>query len=155
MYLAAHLVYHPIRENTLWLAPRRVSSADVLWAAGAVWLSTGAGLWAGGGPPDPGSFARALPRFSNPLLLADGITAFALLNGTGEEVMFRGIYRDGPASLFRSPCAVVHTRKLFFGLCRFRGFPSGFIGIVMGLIRLRTGGTSNSGPLTTPRNLLN
>ena len=75
--------------------------------------------------------------------------------------MFRGIYWDDLASLFRSPCAGVLTQALFFGLCHFRGFPSGFIGIglsfllglVMGLIRLPP--AASSYPLTTPLNLLN
>jgi membrane protease YdiL (CAAX protease family) len=165
VYFAVYVVYPPIRKNTRWLTPGRLSPGTVLAIAAVVGLSTGALIvWASGGlravgvlsaggstsanESLPGTFAPDIPRFSNPLLLATGITGFALLNGAGEEAMFRGIYWDGLASLFRSPCTVVLTQALFFGLCHFRGFPSGPIGIglsflygaVMGLIRHRTGG---------------
>jgi membrane protease YdiL (CAAX protease family) len=174
-YLAALLLYPSIKKHTGWLTPGRVSPADVLAGAAVVLLSAGAlFLWArgglgakvgsltdgslrasagavapgGGSPPRPVSPVGALPPFSNPLLLAAGISGFALFNGAGEEVMFRGIYWDGLASLFRSPCAVVLTQALFFGLCHFRGFPSGLVGmglsflygVVTGSIRHRTGG---------------
>lgn len=124
----------PTRE-TPWLA-----LATVLGAAVAL------GAWAFAVRPEPSAYLLGLQEL--PLWQALlGVGGFALVNPVWEEALFRGVLLTELATVWRPGVAVI-LQALVFGAAHWAGFPSGPAGMLMaagwglllGIMRLRTGG---------------
>lgn len=133
-----------LAPSSTWRARGRLS-----WRwLGAFVVATTIGLWGWRLVLDPDlSAARALlPDVALPLLLL-GALAFATLNATFEELLFRGWLLDRLHAL-ASPTAAVLLQGLAFGAIHWKGVPSGPAGFVLaglwgtalGALRIHTRG---------------
>jgi membrane protease YdiL (CAAX protease family) len=112
-------------------------------------LVPGLGLWAWAAllEPDLSRHLAMIPDLPLPLLLVGGLL-FAASNAAGEELLFRGVLQTGLERLGRGPWVAIAVQAVVFGLCHYRGFPSGGTGVVMatgygfalGLLRRHSGG---------------
>ena len=76
-----------------------------------------------------------------------GVIGFAFVNPIWEEVLFRGVILQDLTEIWGPRIAVV-AQAVLFGAAHWAGFPSGWVGMLMaavwglmlGVIRLRTGG---------------
>lgn len=115
--------------------------AFVIVPAVALWL------WVTLFDPDLSEHLALLPDLPLPLLLAGGLL-FAMSNAAAEEAIFRGVIQGGLDPVFSSPWMPVVIQAMAFGLCHFRGFPSGVAGMCMalaygfalGILRRKSGG---------------
>jgi membrane protease YdiL (CAAX protease family) len=131
-----------------WLAAGAFDIATGCWVAAISLGSTIAlCLWVWSARPDLHVLFAQVPQASA-AVISLGVLAFALLNAAVEEGIFRGIFWT---SLTRSEVPVplvLSAQAAFFGLCHYRGFPSGLwgmglasmFGFALGLLRLRSRG---------------
>lgn len=137
-----------LRSSRGWLRAGRADAATVIIMVATVVVSAGclAG-WRWLFDPDLGHYDETIPGVG-PVLLVAGIAAFSLFNALAEEFVFRGIVWQGLSKAAASTVFVVFAQAVLFGLSHFRGFPSGAVGVglatvyglVLGVIRLRSGG---------------
>jgi membrane protease YdiL (CAAX protease family) len=83
--------------------------------------------------PDLQSFIGELTDI-NKSILPMAMAGFAIFNAVGEELVFRGIFWDGLKNIFDNTWAILILQAAFFGLCHYRGFPRGGIGIGLAAI---------------------
>ena len=95
--------------------------------------------------------AAQLATIPRALLIPAGI-GFAVSNAFAEELLYRGVIREGLRGMV-SPVVEVLITSTLFGIAHLTGFPSGVVGIAMvfvwgvslGIIRNRTRGMA--GPI--------
>lgn len=145
MILAASLRWRPeLRPRAPWRAAGH-------WAPGwvaAFAVATAVGLWGWRllARPDLSHAQAMLPELPFGLVLA-GALAFALVNATFEELLFRGWLQDRLEPLFGISPAIL-LQAISFGLLHFRGVPSGAVGVLLagswalalGVLRRHTSG---------------
>jgi uncharacterized protein len=96
--------------------------------------------------PDIGALLQAIPDVSLPLLIAGGVL-FAIVNATGEELVWRGLLQDRLQILF-GPTMAIAIQGGSFGAQHAHGFPRGIVGVtlagiwglMLGWLRKRSGG---------------
>jgi len=96
--------------------------------------------------PDLHDLLRRIPHASLPLLCA-GAVFFTLVNATGEELIWRGLFQDRLSLLF-GPVAAIAIQGMSFGAQHAHGFPRGMVGVglagvwgvMLGGLRRRSGG---------------
>jgi len=79
--------------------------------------------------PDVSDLTRGLPRLDRRVLVLGGI-AFALLNATCEEWIWRGIIQRRLTAIFPAYLAV-SAQALSFGIMHAHGFPRGRVGVML------------------------
>ena len=136
-----------LRRNIHWLRVGRITVASIAVSLATMILSSAALLWfyhsTEAGHVSGGS-ALPLNTICGGWL---GGAAFALLNGTLEEVVFRGILFDALDSQWGKWMTLLVT-SLAFGIGHLHGYPpgvagaflAGVYGLVLGGLRIWTGG---------------
>jgi membrane protease YdiL (CAAX protease family) len=79
--------------------------------------------------PDIEDLLRAIPAVSLPILLV-GTALFVLVNATGEELIWRGLFQDRLQALF-GPLAAILIQGVSFGAQHVHGFPRGLVGVCL------------------------
>lgn len=137
-----------LRPSTPWLRLGRRPDPLVLILAVSTVIAAGAALtvWTLAVTPAAPPYLAQLQRL--PVWLAIlGVIGFALVNPIWEEAMFRGVILQDLTEIW-GPRTAVGVQAVLFGAAHWAGFPSGWVGMLMaaiwglmlGIIRLRTGG---------------
>ena len=114
-----------------WLVRGRLNPKSLGWSIPTILLSSGALLtWLSLTHPDLSDLVAILPRTHFALLILLGI-AFAVLNSTIEELVFRGIMWSGLEAAFKRPWLTLLLQALLFGVVHINGFPRGLLGVLM------------------------
>ena len=130
-----------------WLSLGRFDLVSLFFAIATVALSAlGLWLWSRGGAASI-QWQRAQLELIPRSLWIPGAIGFALTNAIAEEVIYRGVIREGLRS-FVSAAAEIPITAALFGIAHLNGFPSGIVGvalvfvwgIALGIIRNRTDG---------------
>lgn len=133
-YLIIAFSFDSMRKDIDWLKSGHIGKSTALEILLIVIISSAALIaWDKIFEPDIGSYAKAIPEAHVSIILA-GIIGFAVLNGTAEEIMFRGIFQSGLEKAFHNIAAVIILQALFFGLCHYNGFPSGTAGAALSFV---------------------
>lgn len=137
-----------LRPSTPWLGFGRRPDPLTLVLAVSTVIGAGAALtvWTLVMTPGAPPYLAQLQRLPVWLALL-GVIAFALVNPIWEEAMFRGVVLQDLTEIWGPRTAVV-AQAVLFGAAHWAGFPAGWIGMLMaaswglmlGIIRLRTGG---------------
>lgn len=147
-----------LRPGVDWLTAGRVS-AEVVWLLVGLIAVTALGLtrWADlARPPAPPFFADF--HDSPPWLLVSGIVGFSLVNSVWEEALYRGVLQTELTAAWGAGPAIV-VQAAAFGFAHLRGFPSGWVGVLMaggwgvvlGPLRRRSGGmVAPTSPMSAP-----
>ena len=103
-------------------------------------------LWLRLAQPDVSDILSMVPDVGLPLLVLGG-AAFALVNASFEELIWRGIFQSRLLDLVGAPWAIA-LQAASFGVAHAHGFPRGLVGVVLagvwgamlGVLRQRSGG---------------
>lgn len=137
-----------LRSRRPWWTLGALDRRTIMWSALAVaGAAVALPLWAWSlGSPDIAYWGRALPDWPWPILGA-GFLAFAVVNATVEEAVFRGVYLTHLEDVFGIRTAVL-GQALAFGTMHLHGIPGGLsgmllagvYGILLGVIRHTSSG---------------
>jgi membrane protease YdiL (CAAX protease family) len=148
IYLLGALIFKTLRKEILWLKKGLLNKNIAMLIVGAVVISTtGLLIWAYFSRHTFSFYLTYVPEW-RPGFLIIGAVAFAVVNAISEELVFRGIFWDGLEKIWKNPVFVISVQAVFFGLCHYRGFPSGVSGIflsfgygmILGFIRHKSKG---------------
>lgn len=148
VYLIIAYSFDPLKKETGWLKAGRIDREVLVWIIFTVIISSAALLlWTQLFKPDMSKYFKLVPDVRGPLIVA-GIIGFSLFNATAEEFLFRGLLWDGAARLISGVAGLIILQSIFFGICHYKGFPSGALGvglafvygIFLGTIRHLSGG---------------
>jgi membrane protease YdiL (CAAX protease family) len=137
----------PCLRHSIWLRAGQISRESVVATMAVMAVSVAALIvFHFTARPDVDALRAAIPINALGGVITAGIV-FCVLNATLEELVFRGVLFDALESKWGSWFTVAAT-SLLFGVAHAHGYPSGIIGVcmaslfglVMGLLRLRTGG---------------
>ncbi|SDQ56385.1 CPBP family intramembrane glutamic endopeptidase [Thermostaphylospora chromogena] len=143
--------WQPLRWELRWWSPGATTWRT--WAAVAVIIAGAASvmwLWYGaiGARLGGQAIQREILESSPWWLVAVAVAAFVVVNAAAEEAVFRGVLLEAMAATGPLPFAVA-VQALGFGLIHLHaGFPTGplgmalasFFGLILGLLRVHTGG---------------
>ncbi len=149
LYLGVTLPVPRFRTSLLWLRPGRFDRMSALLSTGVVIIS-GAGLflWERLFRPDLSVQLASVPVLPLWLYPAAGL-GFALANAALEEFVFRGVMMQSFDSAFGPGTTSVVVQGVLFGAMHYlRGFPNGWVGVVLagaygimlGMLRRRSQG---------------
>lgn len=136
-----------LRPVAPWLRRGRMTR-DLPWMAAGIVVASAAALtlWTVLADPQPPPFVANLSHLPLLVVLA-GIVGFSAVNSIAEEFLYRGVLQTELTTLAGAVPAVL-VQAVAFGVAHVHGFPSGWIGVLMsggwglilGIVRLRTGG---------------
>jgi uncharacterized protein len=130
-YLITVRFITPLQQTTTWLKVGTYNFPTLTLALGTTLTSsTALILWFYLSRPDIGDLLVSIPDYPLPLLLLLGIVLL-IANAILEELIFRGILWEGIEQLNKNFILVILFQAALFGLCHYRGFPRGNIGMIL------------------------
>lgn len=140
-------IFPKFRNHITWLEKGKGSKLVWILLSATMGMTAGALVaWRFLAHPDLANLEGMMPPWSPPLLILGGF-GFAVSNAFAEEVVFRGMIRDGILSYAPIPAELLVTSGLF-AAAHLNGFPRGVWGVGMafvwgfmqGVIRTRSKG---------------
>ena len=125
------LLIPPLKKLAPEFPIGRFDKKIIIYSLAVIIVSTAALIaWRELTNPDLRPLIAIPDRIDHKYLIA-AILAFPVFNALAEELMFRWILWDGLAELLKIPAAVIIIQAALFGLCHYRGFPNGWLGVVL------------------------
>jgi membrane protease YdiL (CAAX protease family) len=131
-----------------WLGGGRIERSLVpLFCLIVVLSAVGLFAWSRLSDPDLGFFREMIPKGHFGLVVSAGL-AFALINASVEEAVYRGVVQGALESAFGLTWLPLIVQALVFGYAHLEGIPSGWSGVllatsygfVLGIMKRRSGG---------------
>ncbi len=119
-----------IRKEISWLKLGKWDKTSfILMVAVIIFASTALILWYKLLKPDISDFKAMFSNMPASSMIASALF-FSLTNAFAEEVLFRGMIRDG-LLVYCKPIMEVLITSALFALIHIQGFPRGVVGIIM------------------------